>query len=134
MSGRGAPLLKSPRSRAIKISRVRTQSLQEILEETRQTEAAAEYDWATWRMYNRIIDHRQKHPIKYQHEEEEEEVESASNAKCATSDHDLKRSKGISSSSRGSENLHPFPSRYGDSKSMVMELEEDYGEVFELDL
>jgi hypothetical protein len=22
------------------------------------------YDWATWRMYNRIIDHRQKHPTK----------------------------------------------------------------------
>jgi hypothetical protein len=22
------------------------------------------YDWATWRMYNRIIDHRQKYPVK----------------------------------------------------------------------
>lgn len=24
---------------------------------------AAEYEWATWRMYNRIVDHRQKNPL-----------------------------------------------------------------------
>ena len=35
-------------------------------DEIREMENAAnEYDWATWRLYSRIIDYRQKHSIKY---------------------------------------------------------------------
>ena len=58
------------RSRAIAIkppsnSRARQQQHRNDLEaEIHQpTSAEAMYDWATWRMYNRIIDHRQKHPL-----------------------------------------------------------------------
>jgi hypothetical protein len=50
------------RSQAIAIKR---SSREENLDEIRASAATAEYDWATWRMYNRIIDHRQKYPLNY---------------------------------------------------------------------
>jgi hypothetical protein len=57
-----------PRSRAIAIKRNTrpgsTASNEDGLDEpTCSTEQM--YDWATWRMYNRITDHRRRHPIRY---------------------------------------------------------------------
>lgn len=48
------------RSRAIAIRRKPERS------EGSESDSSDEhmYDWATWRMYNRIIDHRQRHPVK----------------------------------------------------------------------
>jgi hypothetical protein len=46
-------------SRAIAIKR---NPVREVLDEDSVNDRT--YDWATWRMYNRIVDHRMKHPIK----------------------------------------------------------------------
>lgn len=112
------------RSRAIAIQSPRdsnSKSQEQLLEESRQSEAAAEYDWATWRMYNRIILYRQKHPVKYQHDTEEEENESVDSGDV----------NGVRSTCN--ENLRPAASILNTSKSSK-DLHEDYGEVFELDL
>jgi hypothetical protein len=63
------------RSRSIAIKRP---SNEEQLEEIRQNSLAAEYDWATWRMYNRIIEYRKKHPLPYVHEDNAESFDATS--------------------------------------------------------
>jgi hypothetical protein len=56
-----SPSSERPRSRAISIKRTTNANVnvEDDLEEIR-----GDYDWATWRMYNRIIDHREKYPVK----------------------------------------------------------------------
>ena len=74
ISGYCDPLSYQPKSRAIMIKRTckKEKSQQEMKEEARRKEATAECDRATWRMYNRIIDYRQKNPVSYQCEDAEE--------------------------------------------------------------
>jgi hypothetical protein len=53
-----------PRSRAIRIQRISKTSVNvDDLDEIPRSSDRGMYAWATWRMYNRIIDHRQKYPI-----------------------------------------------------------------------
>ena len=115
------------RSRAIAINSSReteSKSREQILEETRKSEAAAEYDWATWRMYNRIIEHRRKHPVTYLPEEEEEEREPVEGGEYST--------KGDRSTS--TENLRPTSLLSTGTSKSTEDLHEDHGEIFELDL
>lgn len=65
------------RSRSIAIKRPTSE---EQLEEIRQNSLAAEYDWATWRMYNRIIEYRQKHPLPHNNEDSATSLEATSSA------------------------------------------------------
>lgn len=50
------------RSRAIAIQKSNGLNYEDALDE--QT-LSTEYDWLTWRMYNRITEHRRRFPIKY---------------------------------------------------------------------
>jgi hypothetical protein len=110
------------RSRSIAIKRPTND---EKLEEIRQNSLAAEYDWATWRMYNRIIDHRQKHPLTYQYDESAESLDASSSSL---------QKEGWDSFSR------PITSYDGNLTTVSLEGDEvqqynpEYGEVFELDL
>jgi hypothetical protein len=107
------------RSRAIAIKRsVRDENFDEIRDST----AAAEYDWATWRMYNRIIDHRQKYPLNYQHED------GSAGTTASTWKHGMNGSHpsllqdsnmNIASTPAFAHHIQDYP---------------EYGEVFELDL
>lgn len=127
---RSSPRIRS-RSRAIAIQSSHpklNKSHHELLEEIRVTEAAAEYDWATWRMYNRIIDHRQKNPVKYQHEEEDEDesIRSSSagipkNMRACISNH-----------ASSNDNLHHSNSR--NALKETIDYIDDYGEVFDFEL
>ena len=133
MSACGDPTTRSPKSQAVAIQRSRddAQSRQQLLEEMRQKEAAAEYDWATWRMYNRIVDYRQKYPVKYSHEEEEEMEEDTKtfNTKCVG---------GFSSGTAGrftNPKSEPRVSFHSiQIEPPTTEPYEDYGEIFQLDL
>jgi hypothetical protein len=59
-----SPSNERPRSRAIRIKRTNNANVNvDDLEEI-HGDGDGMYDWATWRMYNRIIDHRQKYPVK----------------------------------------------------------------------
>jgi hypothetical protein len=52
-----------PRSRAIRIQRNSKASVNlDDLDEIPRSNDRSMYAWATWRMYNRIVDHRQKYP------------------------------------------------------------------------
>jgi len=58
--------LGRPRSQAIAIkpsSSRHHDDYDEIHSESSLSEDQKAYDWATWRMYHRIIEHRQKHPL-----------------------------------------------------------------------
>lgn len=57
---RPCDLPRRQRSRAIAIKRKPQDQDHEIQENLVN---AAEYEWATWRMYNRINDYRQRHPV-----------------------------------------------------------------------
>jgi hypothetical protein len=60
-----SPSNERPRSRAILIKRTNNANVNvDDLEEEIHGDSDGMYDWATWRMYNRIIDHRQKYPVK----------------------------------------------------------------------
>ncbi|GKY99353.1 hypothetical protein MPSEU_000890400 [Mayamaea pseudoterrestris] len=52
---RGIPIQRSPPSHASSEDSSSSESPDDACKET--------YDWATWRMYNRIIDHRAKYPV-----------------------------------------------------------------------
>lgn len=59
-----SPTNERPRSRAIRIERnLKDNVNSEDLEEIHRSSGDGMYDWATWQMYNRIIDHRQKYPV-----------------------------------------------------------------------
>jgi hypothetical protein len=59
-----SPSNERPRSRAIRIKRTNNANVNvDDLEEI-HGDSDGMYDWATWRMYNRIVDHRQKYPVK----------------------------------------------------------------------
>lgn len=98
------------RSRSIPIKRSRHAC--EINEN--ETTEAAEYDWATWRLYNRITSYREKYPVKYEPNQ---------------------RVLQTSSSSSSNANVNR-----GDSDRRDGEIREEsiashhYGEMFELDL
>ena len=49
-------------SKAIAIQRTDPNKMTDENDAT--TISSSMYDWATWRMYNRIVDHRQKHPVR----------------------------------------------------------------------
>lgn len=102
------------RSQAIAIKRT-----EEKVDEIRES-STAEYDWATWRMYNRIIDHRQKHPTTYTVDESEgtsgTKAEHEANAPLASPNSNLLGNGAMTSSS-------PHATDYS-----------QYGEVFELDM
>jgi hypothetical protein len=49
-------------SRAIRIKRSPEGNVN--VDDLKEIRGGSDYDWATLRMYNRIIDHRQKHPVK----------------------------------------------------------------------
>jgi len=124
----------SPRSRAIAIqsSRDSAKSRQQLLEETLQGEAAAEYDWATWRMFNRITSYREKHPVHYHHEDDEEEA-----VETETKGADFTASRfphGVPSKSKthATEKQQPLPTQT--ILPAAMDLSEDFGAVFQLDL
>jgi hypothetical protein len=59
-----------PRSRAIRIERsskhdVSNRNVDDDFDEIPGSGSTERmYEWATWRMYNRITDHRQRHPVK----------------------------------------------------------------------
>jgi hypothetical protein len=55
------PSNERPRSRAISIKR--TTNANVSVDDLEEIRGGSDYDWATWRMYNRIIDHRQKYPV-----------------------------------------------------------------------
>ena len=130
MSVCGDPATRASKSHAVAIQRSRddAQSRQQLLEEMRQKEAAAEYDWATWRMYNRIVDHRQKYPVKYSHEDEEESEEDTRPFKT----------KGVGGLSSGRFTNPKSEARVSFHPNQIdlptTELYEDYGEIFQLDL
>ncbi len=59
------PSSERPRSRAILIKSTNSANVNvDDLEEEIHGDSDGMYNWATWRMYNRIIDHRQKYPVK----------------------------------------------------------------------
>ena len=87
----------------------------------RKKEAAAEYDLATWRMYNRIVDHREKHPVKYELKEEKKEAGTF----AAKRIHDRASETTDRFNSSRTESLDSFHST---------ELYDEYGVVFQLDL
>lgn len=133
MSVCGDPTTRSSKSQAVAIqhSREDAQSRHQLLEEMRQKEAAAEYDWATWRMYNRIVDYRQKYPVKYSHEDEEESEEDTrpSNTKCVGGVASGTNGRFTNPKSESRVSFHPIQ-----IDSPTPELYEDYGEIFQLDL
>lgn len=108
------------RSRSIAIKRPTSE---EQLEEIRQNSLAAEYDWATWRMYNRIIEYRQKHPLPYSNEENTTSLDATSPALInidgpdSSSDHTDIDDENQSLQDEKQQQLYP-----------------EYGEVFDLDL
>ena len=51
-------------SRAIAIQRPDPSTRPSAEDFESQNISSSLYDWATWRMYNRIVDHRQKHPVR----------------------------------------------------------------------
>ena len=134
-NGHRSPSIRSSKSRAIAIQRSRenAQSRRQILEETRQKEAAAEYDWATWRMYNRIVDYREKYPVKYEHVEEDKEDEAEEDTRTLVE-------KGVHSASeptgtiKNNETESREPFRRIQMELPTKDLNDDYGEVFQLDL
>jgi len=77
MSSKVARCLPRQRSRAIAIKRSRPGEFVDtavapnnyIDKEPKQCDVEL-YDYATWRMYNRIVDHRRKNPLRVQHQEE----------------------------------------------------------------
>lgn len=103
------------RSRAIAIKRP---SSDEQLDEIRQSTVAAEYDWATWRMYNRIIDHRQKYPLNYH-----------PNDSMTREDH-----SSTSGSGHGTTESAFPPQEFENLPVSSEPTYPEYGEVFELDL
>jgi hypothetical protein len=103
------------RSRAIAIKRP---SCNEQLDEIRQSTLAAEYDWATWRMYNRIIDHRQKYPLNYH-----------PNDSMKSQDHSSSSVEGHGTT----ESTFP-PQEFENLPLSSEPTYPEYGEVFELDL
>ena len=58
-----SPSSERPRSRAISIKRTTNANVNGV-DDLEEIHGGSDYDWATWRMYNRIIDHRQKYPVK----------------------------------------------------------------------
>jgi hypothetical protein len=110
------------RSRSIAIKRP---SNDEKLEEIRQNSLAAEYDWATWRMYNRIIDHRQKHPLPYQHDESFTSLDASSSSL---------HKDGWDSFRRPITNCDENLTTRSLQAEQVQQYYPEYGEVFELDL
>jgi hypothetical protein len=62
--GCGPSAPRRPRSAAIAITRDPHTSAAAVVDDD-VASADRTYDWATWRMYNRIVDHRLKHPIKH---------------------------------------------------------------------
>lgn len=123
-------LINSTRGHYPSRSRIRSRSIaikrptkEEQMEEIRQNSLAAEYDWATWRMYNRIIEHRQKHPLPYVDEDNSASSEATSSAFINV--------EGPDSSS--------FPIVSDDENQSLDEEKPqqhypEYGEVFDLDL
>jgi hypothetical protein len=105
------------RSRAIAIKRM---SRDEKPQEIRENSAAAEYDWATWRMYNRIIDYRQKFPVNYRHEDASPE---SSLPTLSLRLNDLaanaRELRDPSSAGRSTYEIQDYP---------------EYGEIFDLDM
>jgi hypothetical protein len=112
------------RSRAIAI---KPPTSEEQFEEIRQNTMAAEYDWATWRMYNRIIDHRQKYPLNYHHEESALSAgETLSSPPLRNGMIDSTFAKSRLAVNSNYENLSVSPDQ--------IQHYPEYGEVFELDL
>lgn len=129
-----------PRSRAIAIQSSpsdKTNSRQQILEETLQSEAAAEYDWATWRMFHRITSYREKHPVNYYRDDDDDEVvetETTTDAKGADDRLASRSSHGVPTKSKNhaTGKQQPPPSQI--IPPAAMDLSEDFGAVFQLDL
>lgn len=111
------------RSRAIAIKRTpREVKPHEICENS----AAAEYDWATWRMYNRIIDYRQKYPVAHPNEDS-----SSSELSTTSVDDSLlptQRPDEYCPGSKTDSSTANVISTYQDQNFI------DHGEVFELDM
>ena len=105
------------RSRSIAIKRPTNE---EQMEEIRLNSLAAEYDWATWRMYNRIIEHRQKHPLPYVGNEE------TAASKFETTTATTTEEGSIALVSDDDENLQ--------EENLQQQHYPEYGEVFDLDL
>ena len=110
------------RSRSIAIKRPTSE---EQLEEIRQNSLAAEYDYATWRMYNRIIEYRQKHPLPYVHENDTSSLDATSSAPINMD---------------GSDSTSDCTAIDDDDDNQWLQEENlqqyypEYGEVFDLDL
>jgi hypothetical protein len=105
------------RSRAIAIKRM---SRDEKPQEIRESSAAAEYDWATWRMYNRIIDYRQKFPVNYRHEDASPESSLPTlNLRLNDLAANARELRDPSSAGLSTYDLHDYP---------------EYGEIFDLDM
>ena len=108
------------RSRSIAIKRPTSE---EQLEEIRQNSLAAEYDWATWRMYNRIIEYRQKHPLPYVNEDNATSIDVTSPV--------IINSNGPDSTGDGTD-IDDENQSLQDEK--FQQHYPEYGEVFDLDL
>ena len=93
------------------------------MEEIRQNSLAAEYDWATWRMYNRIIEHRQKHPLPYVHEDITASQDTTTSAFVNTEGPDSSGFPTVSDDENQSLDEERAQQHYP-----------EYGEVFDLDL
>lgn len=115
---------KGPRSRAIPIKRGRPSLQQAPSRESHdeddptwsEDEAEMErmYDWSTWRLYHRILEHREKHPL------------------TASYYHDVEQSQAFGGSARSTSG----GGREGASRASHVHFERSplEGEVFELEL
>jgi hypothetical protein len=80
------------------------------------------YDWSTWRLYHRIVEHREKHPLTTSYFNDPENAVSASR-------------KGAPRSSSGeSRSRHASASRKGRASRVQFGKSPLEGEVFELEL
>jgi hypothetical protein len=79
-----------PRSRAIRIKRTSQQASKSNVDDLDDIPGSSNimYDWATWRMYNRIVDHRDKYPIKASQETVPGDVDVEQRAHVASSQWD----------------------------------------------
>lgn len=86
---------RTRRSRAIAIKRpgsstadASTFGAQDDGEQPVSASAERMYDWATWRMYERITEHRRRHPIKRAYTHESSSSSSSSSCRKGKYDHD----------------------------------------------
>jgi hypothetical protein len=113
-----SPSNERPRSRAISIKRSTNANVN--VDDLEDIRGGSDYDWATWRMYNRIIDHRQKYPIKLN--EDTTSVNAAQTSQFASPHWNLSSGHG---NLLAYEATYPIPSQHSDYTSE--------GEVFDFD-